>query len=318
MFDPVDLVNQIIPIIKAAGKTVVVSLMGSRLVEEANQILRANRIPDFEFPEDAVSALGALWRYRLLRQRDQYIESVQLSRTGKDKAEAVLNRLSSADGFADPEVTAALLDAYGLPVLPLVYAATVEQAVAAAAEIGFPVAMKLAVSAVSHKSDVGGVRIGLKDERSIVQAFEDIREKAEAVIGPESAFGVYLQKMAPDGQEVIVGAVRDPVFGPMVMFGAGGTDVEGLGDVAFALAPITRADLDDILNETWAGRKLKGFRQHKPADIPALRTVITRLGQLMSDFPMIAEIDINPLRVLEEGQGCWVVDARMVIESDRH
>lgn len=112
---------------------------------------------------------------------------------------------------------------------------------------------------------------------------------------------------------MIVGAVRDPIFGPLVMFGGGGTDVEGMQDISFGLAPLTKSDLDYMIKTTWAGRKLAGYRQIPPADIEAVKNILARLSQLMIDFPAIKEIEINPLILLEKGFGEWTVDTRMVL-----
>ena len=121
-----------------------------------------------------------------------------------------------------------------------------------------------------------------------------------------------MQRMLPEGQEVIVGAVRDPHFGPLVMFGSGGVEVEGLKDVAFALAPCTREEAEHLLESTWAGRKLRGFRNILPADREAVLKVVLRVAQLAADFPEIAEVEINPLRVLAEGEGAYALDGRAV------
>jgi acetyltransferase len=116
--------------------------------------------------------------------------------------------------------------------------------------------------------------------------------------------------MLAEGQEVIVGAIQDPQFGPLVMFGSGGVEVEGLKDVRFALAPVPREEAEALLDETWAGRRLSGFRNLIPADREAVLDIISRLAQLSSDFPQLTEIEINPLRVLGEGQGAYAVDVR--------
>jgi acetyltransferase len=123
--------------------------------------------------------------------------------------------------------------------------------------------------------------------------------------------GVLIQPMAPGGQDVIVGVVRDAQFGPLVMFGSGGIEVEGLQDVAFALAPLGRAEAAELLTATWAGRKLAGFRSLPPADRPATVEVILRMGQLMLDLPEVEEVEINPLRVLPDGQGTRALDVRL-------
>ena len=128
--------------------------------------------------------------------------------------------------------------------------------------------------------------------------------------------GVYVQEMAPPGQEVIIGAVHDPQFGPVMMFGSGGTEVEGLKDLAFGLAPLTKLEINSMLKKTWAGRKLDGYRNIPPADLQAVKEVLIRLAQLAWEFPEIAEIEINPLRVFLDGQGAAAVDIRMRLDFD--
>ena len=123
--------------------------------------------------------------------------------------------------------------------------------------------------------------------------------------------GVYVQRMLPAGQEVILGAIQDAQFGPMVMFGSGGVEVEGLKDVAFSLAPLTIQDAEWMLENTWAGRKLHGFRNLPPADRQAVLEALILLGQLSADFPQLAEIEINPLRVFSDSQGTAALDVRM-------
>ena len=120
--------------------------------------------------------------------------------------------------------------------------------------------------------------------------------------------------MVPLGQEVILGVVQDPQFGPVMMFGSGGTEVEGLKDLSFSLAPVTEIEIDTMLQKTWAGRKLEGYRNIPPADIKALRDIMVRLGQLANDFPQFAEIEINPLRIFPEGKGAAAVDVRVSLE----
>jgi acetyltransferase len=138
---------------------------------------------------------------------------------------------------------------------------------------------------------------------------------AKTALPEASITGVYVQEMVPIGQEVIVGAVHDPQFGPVMMFGSGGTEVEGLKDLAFGLAPLTELEIENMLNRTWAGQKLHGFRNILPADIPALQEVLIRLAQLVNDFPQIAEFEINPLQVFPEGKGAAAVDVRVRLES---
>jgi acetyltransferase len=157
------------------------------------------------------------------------------------------------------------------------------------------------------------VLLNLKDAVAVQAGFDRVIANARAARPEARIEGVHIQRMLQAGQEVIVGVVRDPQFGPLMMFGSGGVEVEGLKDVAFGLAPLTASELEHMLKSTWAGRKLKGFRSLPPADRMAVRDVLVRLAKLALDCPEIAEIEINPLRVLPEGYGAVAVDVRAKI-----
>ena len=204
-----------------------------------------------------------------------------------------------------------LLQAYDIPASSIELARTPEEAVQAARRIGFPVALKVASPEISHKSDVSGVMLGLGDEAAVIGGFQAVTENARAALPEAEIVGVHVQRMIPDGQEVILGAIQDPQFGALVMFGSGGVEVEGLKDVAFALAPLTDEEADYLLESTWAGRRLRGYRNLPPADREAVKAVLKRLAQLAADHPQIAEIEINPLRVFPAGQGAVAIDTRI-------
>ena len=311
MFSAGAVARAMIPLIQTADKPVVVVPMGDPLVAEAVAHLRAARVPEFRFPEEAASALGALYRRA---QWLQVADSPPLQ-PADDEAVAAARRILEADatppgGWLPPQTVRALLEAYGIPVPAESVARTAEEAAHAAAATGFPVALKVISPDIAHKSDAGGVVLGLEDAAAVAAAYEAMMARLRAAFPKARLEGVLVQQMAPAGQEVIVGAVRDPLFGPLVMFGSGGVEVEGLGDVAFALAPLTAPDRAHLLESTWAGRKLVGFRHLPPADRPAVEAVLARLAQLAADFPMLAEIEINPLRVLPAGQGALALDAR--------
>jgi acyl-CoA synthetase (NDP forming) len=206
-----------------------------------------------------------------------------------------------------------LLACYGIPTLPGCTATTAEAAVEAAEHLGMPVVLKVVAAGVTHKSDVGGVLLNLCDREDVAAGFEELRERLRTNLPGAHFEGVQVQPMAPPGQEVIVGVVRDPQFQALLMFGSGGVDVEGLRDVAFALAPATPVELERLLGDTWAGRKLAGYRNMPPADRAAALDVIARLGQMAADLPELAEIEINPLRVLEAGQGALALDVRAFV-----
>ncbi len=305
----------LIPVIHQAKKPVVVSVMGDRLIQEAVEHLRAARIPEYRFPERAAAALAALVkRVDLLN----YASAKPVLR--KDtKAKRVQQIIE--EHLGDPFLSATeihdILDAYGIPFARMTLAEDQESAVAAAADMGLPVVLKIASPDISHKTEVGGVLLNLVDEKSIRGGFQAILDQAKAAQPKAAILGVNVQEMVPLGQEVIVGAVQDPQFGPVMMFGSGGTEVEGLKDLSFGLAPLTDLEIDNMLNKTWAGRKLHGFRNLLPADINAVKDVLIRLAQLANDFPQFSEIEINPLRVFPKGKGTAAVDVRIRVDTSK-
>ncbi len=311
MFSAGAVARAMIPLIQTADKPVVVVPMGDPLIAEAVAHLRAAGVPEYRFPEDAASALGALHR------RARWLATAEqppLQPAGKNAAAAARRMLDAdttpAGAWLPPKTVRALLTAYGIPTPQEAVAHSAPEAAAAAEAMGFPVALKVVSPDIAHKSDAGGVTLGLESAGAVAAAYDEMMARLQAAFPQARLAGALVQQMAPEGQEVIVGAVRDPLFGPLVMFGSGGVEVEGLGDVAFALAPLTAADREHLLESTWAGRKLAGFRNLPPADRPAVEEVLARLAQLAADFPALAEIEINPLRVLPEGRGALALDVR--------
>jgi acetyltransferase len=297
-----------IPVIRAARKPVVVTLMGENLVRQGRDLLREARIPDYRFPERAASALATLAR-RAAFLAASAPEPMRFPDARAAEARAVLD--ASAPGFLPQDAVARVLGAYGLALPRIVLAADADDAVRVAGELGYPVALKVASPDIPHKSDVGGVLLGLGDADAVRAGFAAVQANARRAHPGARLDGVHVQRMLPEGQEVIVGAVQDPQFGALVMFGAGGTDVEGVKDVAFALAPLPRSEAEAMLDATWAGRKLRGFRHLPPADRAAAIDAVARLGQLVADHADIAEVEINPLRVRRDGEGVVAVDVRL-------
>ena len=202
------------------------------------------------------------------------------------------------------------MQAYGIPIPKIKMARSAEEAAEFSRLLGFPVALKIACTDIPHKSDVGGVSLNILDEEAVSHGFTQLIERTLAVRPEATIQGVYVQSMITGGQEVIIGAVQDPQFGPLAMFGSGGVEVEGVKDVAFALAPVTDEEADFMLESTWAGQRLGGYRSLAPADRQAAKDVLLRLAQLAADFPQIGEIEINPLIVLKKGQGVYAIDVR--------
>jgi acetate---CoA ligase (ADP-forming) len=299
-----------IPVIHNSEKPVTIALMGERLIQEAVEHFRAARIPEYRFPERAASALAVLAQRAEYLQQDQYSNSVSLD-VDKEAVTRILYSRRQSSGFLSSLETSAILQAYHLPDVPLRLASTSDEAVKFAQELGFPVVLKIAAPDISHKSDIGGVMLNLVGPEAVSRGFSQIISNTRSANPQTQIDGVYVQRMIPAGQEVILGAIQDAQFGPMVMFGSGGVEVEGLKDVAFALAPLTLLDAEWMLENTWAGRRLRGFRNLPPADKQAVIDAILRLGQLAADFPQLTEIDINPLRVFPASHGTAALDVRM-------
>jgi acetate---CoA ligase (ADP-forming) len=303
----------LIPTIHQTEKPVVVSVMGDRLIQEAVEHLRAARIPEYRFPERAAAALAALVeRVELLEHAAE--EPLLRKDVKREVVQAIIEEHADTNHLSALETTK-ILTAYGIKAATMRLAKNQDQAADLADEVGLPVVLKVASADISHKTDVGGVLLNLADEKSVRGGYQRILEQAAEAMPRAKLSGVYVQQMVPSGQEVIIGAVRDPQFGPVMMFGSGGTEVEGLKDLAFGLAPLTEREIDTMLEKTWAGRKLSGYRNIPPADIEAVREVLVRLAQLAYDFPQLAEIEINPLQVFQVGRGATAVDVRIRLES---
>jgi acetyl coenzyme A synthetase (ADP forming)-like protein len=299
-----------IPVIHNSDKPVTIALMGERLIQEAVEHFRAARVPEYRFPERAASALAVLAQRAeyLLQERNLQSEEVSVD---KGSVEKLLQSLGQTSGFLNANQISFILQAYHLPDVPLRLATTPDEASKFAQELGFPIVLKIASPDIIHKSDIGGVMLNLVDSEAVSIAYAKIISNTRAAYPNALITGVYVQRMLPPGQEIILGAIQDAQFGPMVMFGSGGVEVEGLKDVAFALAPVTDQDADWMLGNTWAGRRLLGFRNLPPADKQAVLDTIKRLGQLAADFPQLTEIEINPLRVFPSSQGVAALDVRM-------
>lgn len=277
--------DALIPIVRASSKPVAIALVGSQLTRVAFQAFADARIPTFPFPERAASALSALFR------RAEYL---------KIPPTDVAMRPFPVPAPLSPSATD-LVAAYGIPALGLRLATSPAQAGAIAQEIGFPVVMKIASAQITHKSDVGGVILDVPDSESAIIGYTQLVKRARSSRPDAVLDGVHIQPQVSDGQEVIVGAVRDPDFGPLIMFGAGGVEAEARHDVAFALAPLDASEAEGLIERTLAGRLLKGNRGLPPADKAAALDALVRLSWLAHDHPEISQIEVNPLRVLSHG-----------------
>lgn len=296
-----EVAGAIIPVIRSAEKPVVVTLMGEDLIAQAAQLFRQSRIPDYRFPERAASAMRVLWqRSRALEATQvepEIVEDVDRDRVRKTLAKAE----PGGSGFLSADQAAIIVEAYGLSLPTEHLVNSPEQAVKAAKTLGLPVALKIVSPDVPHKSDAGGVRLDLGTEEAVEGGYRQIMDSVLAAVPRAEITGIAVQPMIGEGHDVIVGVVRDDQFGPMVMFGTGGVEVEARRDVAFGLAPLTRVEAEHMLESTWAGRRLAGFRHMAPGDRETVIQALIRMGQLATEFPQIAEVEVNPLRVMQKG-----------------
>jgi len=295
----------------ASSKPILVSLMGGELTQEGGRILSMNRIPNYEFPERAARAMCMMIRYAGIAART--CANPPDFDVDRQFVKDVLNEAKERGDRRPGVECLSALEKYGIPVADSAIAITREEAVAAADRIGYPVVMKIMSSEISHKTDVGGVRTGINDADEVRIVYDSMMHRIHRYVPDARIKGVLIQKMLEGGREVILGMNRDPQFGPVLMFGLGGISVEVLKDVAFRIAPITEKDADDMIKEIRAYPMLLGIRGEEPSDIGAIKETLLRFSKFCTDFPEIAEIDINPLLVFKKG--CAAVDIRLTLEE---
>ncbi|OIP24674.1 acyl-CoA synthetase [bacterium CG2_30_37_16] len=310
----------IVTLSRRYNKPVVAAFMGGKRVEAGLKILNDNKIPAFNFPERAVRVLEAMYQYRnYLNERPNY--KVAYFDKDKDRVSYLLGQAEAADiynlGDSMDSLASKILKSYGIPVAKSIMAKTAEEAAEAAAVIGFPVVLKITSQDILHKTDVGGVKIGLNNKVEAKEAFKEIINSVNAKMPDARVEGITVYHMVRKGQEVIVGAKRDPVFGPVIVFGLGGIMVEVLHDVSFRIAPVSLREAEEMIEETKGSKLLKSFRGGEAYDIEAIADTILRLSHLMIDFSEIEEIDINPLRVNERNKGVIALDVKMVLKENK-
>ncbi len=298
--------------IERAGiaKPVLSCIMGAHARDGTGiALLRDAGIPNYAFPETAAHAMSAMVKFRAWRDRplgDERVFQVDRRRV----AEIIERTRASGRSWVGATDAFSILDAYGIPVVAARQVQTPEQAHAFAEEVGYPVVLKLDRDDLVHKSDIGGVQVDLRSEREIKGAFWEVTERLEqAGLKNNGPPRFQVQKMVTGGQESIIGAVDDPVFGHMLMFGLGGVFVELMKDVVFQVHPITDEDARRMIHGIKGLPLLQGYRGSAPADMARLQDVLLRVNQLVGDFPEISEMDLNPFLVLPEGG--FAVDVRV-------
>jgi acetyltransferase len=317
MTNPTKIAEELKPYAHSLGKPVLASWMGGGSVEAGEDILNEAGLPSFYYPDTAVRAFNYMWKYADNLKGLYETPSLQSGDRGPDRdaARKIIGAVHATDRTILTEYESKkLLEAYGIPTTKTEIATTVDEAVAWAEKIGYPVVLKLYSLTITHKTDVGGVVLNLRDANAVREAFTNIQKAVAEKVGAEHFQGVTVQPMAKlDGYELILGASLDPQFGPVLLFGTGGQLVEVFKDKSLALPPLNSTLARRMMETTKIYEALKGVRGRKSVDMAALQNLLVRFSELVVENPRIKEIDINPL--LASPDRLLALDARVVLHE---
>ncbi len=298
-------------------KPLLAVFMGGNSMVYPRIVLTTGGIPVFDFPERAVHALSELYKYTVSRDRlkDEVIPKfkVDIKKVKKIIADVRKDDRRVLLGSEAHEIA----EAYDIPVARIRLATNSEEAKSLSDELGYPIVLKIASPDIIHKSDIGGIMIGLKTPEEVETGFNQIIDSAKKHMPDAKVYGVDVQEMAEKGKELIIGCSRDVQFGPLIMFGTGGIFVNYLKDISFRLAPMTRTDASELIMETKMGTLLCGVRGEAPSDIAAIEDTILKISQLVTDFEEIVELDINPAFAYEQGKGVSAVDVKITLGESK-
>ncbi len=297
-------------------KPLLASFMGARgmLTSLADQ---HEGVPSYRFPESAARALAKAAAHGAWRLRPRGVIPA-LDGIDVQRVKAVCERAHRRgnESWLLPDEVDEVLRAVGIPVAETVFCRNVDEAVAAADRLGYPVVVKLASATLVHKTEWDGVRLNIDSPQAVVEAYSGIRERLRQAGREDEMAGVSIQPMVKGGTEVMIGVTEDPSFGPLIAFGLGGVTVELLGDVVFRITPLTDQDAAEMVRGIRGARLLEGYRGAPPSDLESLEDMLLRLSQLVEEVPLVADIEFNPVRVFSEGQGALVLDARILVRHD--
>jgi len=319
MTDPTQIAEKLKPYATSTGKPILASWMGGKEVAAGISILNHASIPSFEYPDDAVRMFSYMWQYsqnlKSLYETPALPPHLQTTNgtSSFEQGEHIIQQVRAAGRTILTEFESKqLLAAYGIPIVETRIATSPADAVKHASEIGYPVVLKLYSETITHKTDVGGVILNLKDADAVQNAFRAIQQSVSDQVGAKHFQGVTVQPMIKlDGYELIIGSSVDPQFGPVLLFGLGGQLVEVFKDSALALPPLTTTLARRMIEQTKIYKALKGVRGRKPVDLAALETLLVQFSQLVAEQKWIKEIDINPL--LASPERLVALDARVVV-----
>jgi len=318
MTNPTQIAEKLKPYAKGLGKPLLASWMGGAEVAAGEQILNQAGIPTFQFPDSAVRAFNYMWRYAYNLKGIYETPAMPQNADAavqREKAKSTIDEVRKSGRTILTEYESKqLLKAYDIPTVETRVAATEQEALKAAEEIGYPIVLKLYSLTITHKTDVGGVQLNLRDANAVKAAFQNIKQAVTEKVGAEHFQGVTVQPMAKlDGYELIIGSSLDSQFGPVILFGTGGQLVEVFKDRALALPPLNSTLALRMMEQTNIFKALKGVRGRKPVNLAALEELLVRFSQLVVEQPWIKEIDINPL--LASPERLLALDARVVVHG---
>lgn len=314
MTDTTEIAKKVVETSNSSDKPVLATFMGIVDVSSGVEILKKNQIPHYIFPESAAKTLSSMHKYVEWCQRPRTTIMV-FQDLDKETAKKEIEKVSMEGRKHMPEIeTIEVLKAYRLPTLPSKLVNSLEDAILAAQEMGFPVVLKVVSPDIIHKLDVGGVAVGIDNANDLLNAYVTMQKNLKDKAPNAKIKGINVQKMAKQGLELIVGVNRDPKFGPVLMFGLGSSFVEALKDITFRLCPIRELGAYKMIEEIRASRMFSEFRGKKAKDKKAIANIIMRTSQLVMDFPQIQELDMNPIFLYEEGEGAAIADARIILK----
>ncbi len=314
MTQPLETARAIVEVRESSGKEIPIltSFIGGAEIEKAVEFLAEKNIPNFNIPEEAIDTLRVMMEYTDWKsKKSPPIESFDVDR---EKVEKIFDRCRFEDRLELGEMESRkILEAYGIRIPEAELARDIGEAKEIAKKIGYPLVLKIVSPNILHKTDVGGVKVGINNEKELEENYDQIFFSVKKYMPDANIRGVLVQEFIRDKKETIIGVNEDPQFGPMIMFGLGGIYVETLKDVSFRIAPISRQVACEMINEIKAIKLLEGTRGEDPSDIDSIVEIILRVSQLVTDFPGIMEMDINPLFVKKRGEGSIAGDVRIRI-----
>ncbi len=315
MTDIDTIAEEITNIAVGQAKPIYASFMGEKDVASGIDILQRHKIPHYSLPESMCSAFQAVYHFHeTLKNKIRHVPVLEDIR--RDEAKKLMDKvMMNGRTFISEVETIDILKTYGLPVPQGNLAGTADEAVKIADEIGYPVVMKVVSEQVLHKSEAKGVELNIRSAKEVREAYARIHENVKVLVPGAKIKGIYVIRMITGSEEVILGIKRDPSFGPVLMFGLGGIYVEIFRDISFGVAPLSYEEARSMIEQTRAYRILKGSRGKSPRDIDKIVDALIRLGQLAVDHPQIQELDINPMFVMDQGQGGVIGDARMLLKN---